>query len=58
VAVAAGPRFGVGGAFARNIRLPYTLPPDLLGEAVRRLAAAHQALTRGHTGTHTPAPLA
>lgn len=58
VVVAAGPRFGVGGAFARNIRLPYTLPPDLLGEAVRRLAAATRALTHGHTGTHTPAPLA
>ncbi|MCX5196100.1 PLP-dependent aminotransferase family protein [Streptomyces sp. NBC_00249] len=56
--IAAGPRFGIGGAFERHVRLPYTLPPDRLAEAVRRLARAHRALTRGATGTHTPAPVA
>lgn len=58
VAIAAGPRFGVGGAFERNIRLPYTLPADQLTQAIRRLAQAEQALTQGATGTHTPAPVA
>ncbi|MEV6570201.1 PLP-dependent aminotransferase family protein [Streptomyces sp. NPDC051577] len=58
VTIAAGPRFGVGGAFERNIRLPYTLPPSRIDQAIRRLARAEQALVRGATGTHTPAPLA
>lgn len=58
VTIAAGPRFGVGGAFERNIRLPYTLPADQLTQAIRRLAQAEQALTQGATGTHTPAPVA
>ncbi|MEW2415391.1 PLP-dependent aminotransferase family protein [Streptomyces sp. NPDC046866] len=58
VTIAAGPRFGIGGAFERNVRLPYALPPDRLALAVRRLARAEAALTRGATGTHTPAPLA
>ncbi|MET9852443.1 PLP-dependent aminotransferase family protein [Streptomyces sp. NPDC006450] len=58
VTIAAGPQFGVGGAFERHVRLPYTLPPPRLTEAVRRLAAAHRALTAGAAGTHTPAPVA
>ncbi|MEH0541558.1 PLP-dependent aminotransferase family protein [Streptomyces sp. B21-105] len=58
VTIAAGPRFGVGGAFERNIRLPYTLPPSQLTRAIRRLAETEQALARGATGTHTPAPTA
>lgn len=58
VTIAAGPRFGVGGAFERNIRLPYTLPPGQLTRAIRRLARAEQALAHGATGTHTPAPVA
>ncbi|MET7718586.1 PLP-dependent aminotransferase family protein [Streptomyces sp. NPDC005407] len=58
VTIAAGPRFGIGGAFERHIRLPYTLPSSQLAEAVRRLAQAQLALTQGATGTHTPAPVA
>lgn len=58
VVIAAGPRFGVGGAFERNVRLPYTLPADQLAEGVRRLAQAAQALGRGSTGAHAPAPVA
>ncbi|TQJ37620.1 MocR-like transcription factor YczR [Streptomyces sp. SLBN-115] len=58
VTIAAGPRFGIGGAFERNIRLPYTLPPSQLVRAIRRLAQAEQALARGATGRHTPAPIA
>lgn len=58
VTIAAGPRFGIGGAFERHIRLPYTLPSSRLTEAVRRLARARLALTRGAAGTHSPAPVA
>ncbi|MGW7459667.1 MocR-like transcription factor YczR [Streptomyces sp. NPDC054797] len=58
VTIAAGPRFGVGGAFERHVRLPYTLPSDRLAEAIRRLARAHLAFRRGATGSHTPAPVA
>ncbi|KUJ68488.1 GntR family transcriptional regulator [Streptomyces albus subsp. albus] len=58
VTIAAGPRFGIGGAFERHVRLPYTLPSSQLAEAIRRLAQARLALTQGATGTHTPAPVA
>ncbi|MEU6767747.1 PLP-dependent aminotransferase family protein [Streptomyces sp. NPDC046853] len=58
VTIAAGPRFGIGGAFERNIRLPYTLPPSQLTRAVTRLAQAAQAHAEGATGTHTPPPIA
>jgi DNA-binding transcriptional MocR family regulator len=58
VTIAAGPRFGIGGAFERHIRLPYTLPSRQLTEAVRRLAQAQLALSQGATGTHDPAPVA
>ncbi|MFI5957737.1 PLP-dependent aminotransferase family protein [Cryptosporangium sp. NPDC051539] len=40
VALAAGPRFGLDGAFERFVRLPYTLGVLELDEAVDRLAAA------------------
>lgn len=43
--LAAGPRFGVDGAFERRLRLPYTLPEDRLDEAVARLARAAGKLT-------------
>lgn len=58
VTIAAGPRFGVGGAFARHVRIPYSLPPDALAEAIRRLAAARQAIEHGARGRHRQAPLA
>lgn len=44
VALAAGPRFGLDGAFERFVRLPYTLDGSALDQAVDRLAAAHLAL--------------
>jgi DNA-binding transcriptional MocR family regulator len=44
VRVAAGSRFSAGGGFDRRLRLPFTQPPDRLAEAVRRLAAAEDAL--------------
>lgn len=42
--LAAGPRFGVDGAFERFLRVPYTLPPENLAEAVDRLAMAYARL--------------
>ncbi|MDO9607690.1 MAG: PLP-dependent aminotransferase family protein [Brevundimonas sp.] len=44
--LAAGPRFGVDGAFERRLRLPYTLPEPVLDQAVDRLAKAAKALGR------------
>jgi DNA-binding transcriptional MocR family regulator len=52
VRVAPGPRFGVDGAFERNVRLPYCLPEATLEDAVTRLAAAWRSVTDGE-----PAPL-
>ncbi len=49
VRVAAGPRFGVHGAFERNLRLPFTLPEQSLAAAIRRLAEVYAAV-------RTPAP--
>jgi DNA-binding transcriptional MocR family regulator len=40
VLLAAGPRFGLDGAFERQIRLPYTLRRDRMDEAIRRLTLA------------------
>jgi DNA-binding transcriptional MocR family regulator len=45
VRLAAGPRFGVDGAFERFLRLPYTLAEPELGEAVERIALAWRAVT-------------
>ena len=44
IRLAAGPRFGIGGAFERNLRLPFTLPPDKLKTAVLALRAAQDRL--------------
>lgn len=44
IRLAAGPRFGIGGAFERNLRLPFTLPPDKLETAVLALRAAQDRL--------------
>ncbi|MEV6872626.1 PLP-dependent aminotransferase family protein [Amycolatopsis sp. NPDC051128] len=40
VQVAPGSRFGVHGGLERWIRLPFSLPPEKIHEAVRRLSAA------------------
>ncbi|MBT2566894.1 PLP-dependent aminotransferase family protein [Arthrobacter sp. ISL-85] len=44
IRLAAGPRFGIGGAFERNLRVPFTLPPDRLEIAVLALRAAQDRL--------------
>ncbi|GII79209.1 GntR family transcriptional regulator [Sphaerisporangium rufum] len=43
VRLAAGPWFGVDGTLERYLRLPFTLPPAVVTDAVRRLAAARAA---------------
>ena len=47
IRVAAGPRFGVDGAFERFVRLPYTLPEPVLAEAAARLQLAWRAVADG-----------
>jgi len=47
VRVAAGPRFGIDGAFERFVRLPYTLPEETLREAAARLAVAWRSVSEG-----------
>lgn len=44
VQLAAGPRFGIDGAFERNLRLPYTLRRDRMDFALRALAEAWYGL--------------
>jgi DNA-binding transcriptional MocR family regulator len=46
VRLAAGPRFGVGGAFERYVRVPFTLPPEQLETAVLALRGAQDRLER------------
>jgi DNA-binding transcriptional MocR family regulator len=60
VLLAAGPRFGVDGAFERFLRLPYTLAEPELAEAVERLAVAWRSVAadRGRRGAEPPALVA
>ncbi|WP_457965586.1 PLP-dependent aminotransferase family protein [Arthrobacter sp. D1-29] len=44
IRLAAGPRFGIGGAFERYLRVPFTLPPDQLETAVLALRQAQDRL--------------
>jgi DNA-binding transcriptional MocR family regulator len=46
VLLAAGPRFGVDGAFERNLRLPYTVRREQAETALDRLALAWRDLDR------------
>jgi DNA-binding transcriptional MocR family regulator len=55
VRLAAGPRFGVDGAFERFTRLPYSLPAPVLEDAAERLAVAWRAVTAGVAPAAEPA---
>ncbi|MCX9191635.1 hypothetical protein C3Y87_09445 [Carbonactinospora thermoautotrophica] len=46
--LAAGPLFSMDGAFARYLRLPYTLPEETLAEATERLATAYRSVAACH----------
>ncbi|MBW0091544.1 PLP-dependent aminotransferase family protein [Pseudonocardia sp. KRD-184] len=50
VLLAAGPRFGLDGAFERRLRLPYTLRPDRTDDALERLLLAWHGLDHLDTG--------
>jgi DNA-binding transcriptional MocR family regulator len=59
VRLAPGPRFGLDGTLERFIRLPFTLAPDDLTEAVRRIASVRHDLDRaGRPAWRTPAVIA
>jgi DNA-binding transcriptional MocR family regulator len=47
VRIVPGPRFGVEGLLLRGLRLPYTQPPAVLDDAVRRLAQSRRRLQLG-----------
>ncbi|PTT61501.1 MocR-like transcription factor YczR [Arthrobacter sp. HMWF013] len=44
IRLAAGPRFGIGGAFERYLRVPFTLPPEQLETSVHALRSAQDRL--------------
>jgi DNA-binding transcriptional MocR family regulator len=48
VLLAAGPRFGLAGAFERYLRVPYTLRRDRVEPALERLLAAWHTLDEAH----------
>ena len=59
VRLAPGPRFGMDGTLERFIRLPFTLSPEDLTEAVRRIASVRHDLDHvSRTGWRTPAVIA
>ncbi|WP_211239528.1 PLP-dependent aminotransferase family protein [Jiangella gansuensis] len=47
IRLAAGPRFGVEGAFEQRLRLPYTYPAEVLERATEQLAQAFATVTAG-----------
>lgn len=51
VALTAGPRFGVNGAFEHHVRLPYVHEPERLRQAVAGLSAAYRTVTAGAGAT-------
>jgi DNA-binding transcriptional MocR family regulator len=44
--IAAGPRFGMDGAFERFLRIPFSLAPDVIERGVEALAHAWATVTR------------
>jgi len=61
IVVTPGPSFSVDGTFERHVRLPFTLPPETLGDAVQRLAAIAARLGAGSAAAAVaaePAPVA
>jgi DNA-binding transcriptional MocR family regulator len=58
VHLAAGPRFGVGGAFERFVRLPYSLEEAAMTAGVEGIAAAAAAVQAGRSADTPPSSLA
>lgn len=57
VLLAAGPRFAVEGGLERFLRIPYTVPPELLRAAVDRIGTAWELAQRQRTATARRTPL-
>ncbi len=55
VLLAAGPRFGLAGAFERYLRVPYSLRRDRVEPALDRLVAAWHTLDEAHPETEPTA---
>jgi len=58
VRLAAGPRFGVGGAFERFVRLPYSMEPAALTTGIAGIAEALAAVRTGRRTDTPPSALA
>ncbi|QYC09859.1 PLP-dependent aminotransferase family protein [Brevundimonas nasdae] len=54
VRLAAGPRFGIDGAFERRLRMPYTLPEPELDQVVERLVRAAEKVGRSPKSSSPP----
>lgn len=52
--IGAGPWFGLGGEFERNVRVPITASPDAIGRAIAILGEAHAAIAPGPSRTGAP----
>ncbi|MBJ3814930.1 PLP-dependent aminotransferase family protein [Shimwellia pseudoproteus] len=50
IRIGAGPRFGLDGAFERYLRLPFTLEPEVMRDALVRLQPLWQQLTQHRHG--------
>lgn len=57
VLLAAGPSFAPEGGMERHLRLPFTAAPELLEEAVKRIAVAWEDAQRRRTRRATRSPL-
>ena len=53
----AGPRFGIDGAYERNVRIPFTSAPDELRAGVELLRDAWESLPRMAEPTLPAAPV-
>jgi DNA-binding transcriptional MocR family regulator len=58
VLLAAGPRFGLAGAFERYLRVPYTLRRDRVEPALERLVTAWHTLDESHHHETEPVAVA
>lgn len=58
VRLAAGPRFGVGGAFERFVRLPYSQDAEAMTAGINGIAEAFAAVRAGRRADTPPAALA
>jgi DNA-binding transcriptional MocR family regulator len=57
VEIVPGVHFSVDGSTAEYVRLPFSRPPQVLEEGIRRLAEAWRELEAGGSATSTPTPL-